>query len=293
MSNYYSIKLGVDQEQANAMYNRLGYQVDQFVGSGGFKQVFLAHYEGRPVALKVLDLDQGAYRANLEFRAQREAQSMASIDSPYVAKIIDFNLGGLQHRAYIAEEFISGISLLERMTQGLPTNTEAIQWMDDIFHALMACASRTIVHRDVKPGNILLRENGQAVLTDFGLARLIDDSTITASGILIGTLMYAPPELIQFNSDLLDETIDLFSFGILCYEMFSGEHPFITDTVSSRDEALKKMLYETAIPLSQKNAGVSEDLSRLVMTLIRRERSDRYPSVERAYNKFKQIRNMV
>lgn len=275
------------------MYRNLGFEIQRVLDSGAFKTVFLAQYHGVPVALKVLDVNRGEYRAQLEWRASREVRLMAGIDSPFVAKVFDFSLGGMQFDAYIAEEFIGGPSLRTKMDSGSIGYFEILDIMDDVFQALLVCASQPepIIHRDVKPSNIMLRENGQAVLTDFGLARTKEDSTVTVSGMTIGTLKYAPPEFIHFNSGLLDDTSDLFSFGVMCYEMLTGEHPFITEEPVSREDAVR-MMYETdPVPVHQKNAHVSVELSRLIMRLIRRQRGERYPSVEHSYSRFQKIRS--
>lgn len=273
-------------EQANKMYGNLGYQVTEDINNGTFKQVFRATFKGKEIALKVIQLDGGS----IGFRTHREIELMLSIDSPYVAKIIDYNLGSMSYKAYVAEEFISRNSLDQRFKQGIFTLPEYFQILGDVFQSLIACAEKNIVHRDVKPQNILLKDVGTAVLTDFGLARPLDESTVTASGIAIGTLAYSPPECIKYNSDLLNQTSDLFSFGVMAYYLLTRKHPFIVDSIRSPEV---QMLETEAIPPSDFDTGIDQDLSKFIMKLIRREVSERYPSTQFAYKRFEKLREKI
>ncbi len=279
-------------EEAQSMYKGLGYQVEKEIGSGGFKQVFRATYEAtHSVALKIMHLEG----SDLDIRARREVKLMTEISSPYVAKIVDFNFGSKDYEAYIAEEYISDVSLLDRLKMSPPLNIrEIIRITDNIFQALLKCAAKGIVHRDVKPNNLLLRPNGDAVLTDFGLARSSDDSTITPSGIEIGTYLYAPPEFIRTNSQSTDETSDLFSLGIILYMLLTNRHPFIQSIQgSSRDQKIQEMLTATAVTPHKENQSIPISLSKFVMKLIERQRASRYPSTQRAYERFKIVSEEV
>lgn len=269
-------------EQANEMYGFLGFTVYEIIGSGTFKQVFRADYRGSEIALKIMRLQGG----QIEQRNRREIELMHEINSPYVAKVIDFNFGGLNYEPYVAEEYISGKSLDKWLKEDNLTLQNLLKIMDDIFKALLECASRNIVHRDVKPQNILIRANQDAVLTDFGLARPLNESTITASGITIGTVAYAPPEFIRYKSNQISQTSDLFSLGIMAYWILTATHPFIHVDDIPYDI---QMLENKAVPAHEIDNSIPIELSKFIMKLIRREPLDRYSSTHRAYTKFRKI----
>ncbi len=279
-------------DDVQVMYCKRGYQIEREIGVGGYKRVFLANYEGGQIALKVFHQDHNGYHTDLEKRALREIKAMASISSPFVAKILDFSLGDSQYDAFIAEEFIPGESLNDRMKKGKIIQSTAIQMMDNIFQALIECATRNIIHRDIKPANIMLRNDDTAVLTDFGLARAAGDSTITPSGAIVGTLIYAAPECLNYSKTRLHETSDLYSFGIVCYELLTGEHPFVPNLYAlERDEIVQRMLYGQPVAAQEKNNHIPQPLSRFVMKLLRRQVADRHSSIQDAYNRFIRIRD--
>lgn len=271
-------------KQANEMFGGIGCEVLQDINNGTFKQVFRAKYKGQIVALKVIRQE------GLDFRNRREIIAMESINSPYVAKIINFSLGSSEYLPYVIEEFVPGASLQEKWDFQIVSVQEFFPLFADIFQALLACASNKIVHRDVKPQNILLRDSGNAVLTDFGLARLLDESTITAVGTRIGTLAYAPPEFINYRSENISETSDLFSVGVMAYWMLTGKHPFLTLDAHDPKPTDLQMLENEAIPLEEFGESFSPLLSDFIMFLIQRQPADRYPSTDFAWKQFQRIR---
>lgn len=276
-------------EAARAMYAPLGYEIlSELTTKGGFKQVFLANYKDIKVAFKVLHVPKDRDFARLEIRVPREATIMASLDSPYIAKLIDYNFGGLNHEAYLAEEYIEGSSLAEHLKKARLNKQQLFQLIDEIFQALTVCAKHRIVHRDLKPDNIMLRPNGTAVLTDFGLARPLDDSTITVTGMVIGTIPYAAPEFLGYTTGTMDETSDLFSLGIIIYEIITGRHPFIPTKGYGAEEQIRLMREAVALPPHEIDNSIPLDFSQFVMRLLRRDRGERY-QLKRAYEKFKQI----
>ncbi|MAS33563.1 MAG: hypothetical protein CL610_06125 [Anaerolineaceae bacterium] len=273
-------------DEAQAMYGRLGYVIEQVPPQrGSFKQVFRAQYKNSLVALKVLHrLDGELYK-----RTQREVDLMMEIDSRYVAKVLDYNFGAPGYKGYIAEEYISGISLDAKARQRGLRQDEMFHIIDNIFQALLILesANHNVVHRDVKPSNIMMRENGDAVLTDFGLARALDESTITSSGMQIGTLRYSPPEFLHYHSGSVDQTSDLFSLGIMFYEFLSSHHPFLDP--NNGGSLAEQMLKSPPKPLDMVNPSIDPKLARFVMRLIERDRVNRYPSIAEAYNRFKRF----
>jgi serine/threonine protein kinase len=196
-----------------------GYNVVHIIGQGGQAQVFLAEreHDGLRVALKVLDR---ALRQDPVFlqRFVREYKLLASVESPYVARIYDQGFSG--DRPYIAMEFLPSGTLAARIREGLTTRS-ALRIAGQIAQALSAIHARGIVHRDLKPANILFRADGRPVLVDFGLARDMKvNSTLTVAGQFLATPRYMSPE--QCLGLPIDARSDLYSLGAVLYEMITG-----------------------------------------------------------------------
>ncbi|HVB49490.1 MAG TPA: protein kinase, partial [Burkholderiales bacterium] len=195
------------------------YRILGIIGQGGMALVYLAEREsdGLRLVLKVLD---PALRTDTTYvrRLEREYKLIASIHNEHVARIYDQDFSG--EHPYIAMEFFSGGSLATRMHEGL-TSRDALRIMSQIARALDAVHAHGIVHRDLKPQNILFRENGLPAIVDFGLARsLAMDVTLTRHGQLLATPRYASPE--QCLGRPADHRSDLYSLGVIFYEMLSG-----------------------------------------------------------------------
>jgi len=196
-----------------------GYNVVHIIGQGGQAQVFLAEreHDGLRVALKVLDR---ALRQDPVFlqRFVREYKLLASVESPYVARIYDQGFSG--EHPYIAMEFLPSGTLAARIREGLTTRS-ALRIAGQIAQALSAIHARGIVHRDLKPANILFRADGRPVLADFGLARDMKvNSTLTVAGQFLATPRYMSPE--QCLGLPIDARSDLYSLGAVLYEMITG-----------------------------------------------------------------------
>jgi len=196
-----------------------GYNVVHIIGQGGQAQVFLAEreHDGLRVALKVLDR---ALRQDPVFlqRFVREYKLLASVESPYVARIYDQGFSG--DHPYIAMEFLPSGTLAARIREGLTTRS-ALRIAGQIAQALSAIHARGIVHRDLKPANILFRADGRPVLADFGLARDMKvNSTLTVAGQFLATPRYMSPE--QCLGLPIDARSDLYSLGAVLYEMITG-----------------------------------------------------------------------
>jgi serine/threonine protein kinase len=196
-----------------------GYNVVHIIGQGGQAQVFLAEreHDGLRVALKVLNR---ALRQDPVFlqRFVREYKLLASVESPYVARIYDQGFSG--DHPYIAMEFLPSGTLAARIREGLTTRS-ALRIAGQIAQALSAIHARGIVHRDLKPANILFRADGRPVLVDFGLARDMKvNSTLTVAGQFLATPRYMSPE--QCLGLPIDARSDLYSLGAVLYEMITG-----------------------------------------------------------------------
>src|ERR687890_178800 len=205
------------------------YELRGLVGSGGMANVFLAHDEvlDRDVALKLLK-DQ--YAENEEFveRFKREARSAASLSHPHIVPVFAWGETG-DGMYYIAMEYLSGGTLKERiMSKGaLPARTAAAVALQ-IAGALQAAHEWGMIHRDIKPRNILITDTGHVKVADFGIARAADATTISQTGDILGSAKYMSPE--QAEGDEVGPVSDLYSLGVVLYEMLTGGVPFETET---------------------------------------------------------------
>ncbi|MGY6587977.1 MAG: SUMF1/EgtB/PvdO family nonheme iron enzyme [Wenzhouxiangella sp.] len=201
-----------------------GYRIEQEIGRGGMATVYLAVQQSlqRQVALKVM---KAALAADEEFaeRFVREARTAASLQHPGIVSIHD--TGNVGHHSYIAMEYVTGGELKIRLQNGALDLSEALRITREIADALDYAHEKGFVHRDVKPENILFREKGSAVLTDFGVARAAGTGTrLTGTGLSIGTPHYMSPE--QARGDDVDARSDLYALGIVFHEMLTGQVPF-------------------------------------------------------------------
>lgn len=203
-----------------------GYQIERELGQGGMAIVYLALQESlhRHVALKVI---KPVLTTDEEFaqRFLREGRIIAQLSDPHIVTVYD--IASHNGTYYLSMEYLSGGTLQQRIRNGLPLE-EALSIAQAIAGALHYAHRRNIIHRDIKPQNILFRENGQPVLTDFGIAKTLGASTImTRTGLSLGTPRYMSPE--QIRGQGVDARADLYSFGVLFYEMLTGNVPYAAD----------------------------------------------------------------
>jgi eukaryotic-like serine/threonine-protein kinase len=205
------------------------YRIVKPLGSGGMADVFLAHDNilDRDVALKVMST---RYASDEEFveRFKREAQSAAALSHPNIVSI--FDRGSSEDGTYyIAMEYLPGGTLKDRIMRkgALPARTAAAVALQ-IAEALRCAHERGVVHRDIKPHNILITESGDVKVTDFGIARAASSSTMTRTGSILGTAHYISPE--QAMGEPVGPASDLYSLGVVLYEMLTGELPYDADT---------------------------------------------------------------
>ncbi len=215
-------------------------------------------------------------------RVQREVQALRQLDHPGVAKLVDytFQSSAALTRHHIVEEFVEGSDLV------LPGNSswsdgKIIDVFGQLFSALEALRAQEIVHRDIKPGNIRVSSSGKVVLIDFGLARMLalSDLTATVQGARLGTMMYFSPEQCDGTKRDIDHRTDLFAVGVLLYQAATGRHPFYE---SGDDPAsLFKKIKEQSIDVTALQ-GLSKPLRVLVSKLLEKPRSRRIQTAVQA-----------
>jgi predicted Ser/Thr protein kinase len=200
------------------------YRLEARIGTGGMSSVYRATDETleRPVAIKLMNREIATDSDQLE-RFRREARAVAQLSHPHIVGVIDY--GEDQGRPYIVLEYVEGETLKERIRRnGELDVSEAVAYAIEIARALGCAHARHIVHRDVKPQNVLIDEEGSAKVTDFGIARSLDDDGLTADGRVLGTTDYVSPEQ-ALGHDVTGQS-DLYSLGIVLYEMLTGSVPF-------------------------------------------------------------------
>ena len=248
------------------------YEIIEKIGSGGMATVYKAkcHVLNRYVAIKIL---RDEFTTDEEFikRFEVEAQSAASITHPNIVSVYDVGVDGNLY--YIVMELIKGKTLKEIITEEkgpLPWKW-SVNIASQIASALETAHKNHIIHRDIKPHNIIITEDGVAKVTDFGIAKAVSNSTITAFGTTIGSVHYFSPE--HARGGFTDEKSDLYSLGVVMYEMLTGKVPFDADTAVSI--ALKHMQEEAKPPI-EVNPNVPVAVNDIIIKALRKDTNLRY-----------------
>lgn len=203
------------------------YRVESRLGAGGMATVYLANQEsiGRKVAIKVLP-DQFTHDPTFIERFKREVQVIARLQHPRIVPVYDY--GEIDHQPYIVMAYMAGGTLREKIKDGPMSLAVVVKLIDQIADALDFAHSQGIIHRDFKPGNVLLDNQGNAYLADFGIAKINEASVqLTGSGV-VGTPSYMAPEMIDKAEAA--PSVDIYALGVTAYEMLTGEQPFFGET---------------------------------------------------------------
>ncbi|HET7189170.1 MAG TPA: protein kinase [Gemmatimonadaceae bacterium] len=254
------------------------YELDCEIGRGGMGIVYRAKDRRlkRQVAIKLLPPEL-AFRSEIKSRFLREAETAAQLSHPNIVPI--YTVDEVEQLVFFVMAYVSGDNLAKRLHErGVLTVDETRKILREVADALAYAHDRGVVHRDIKPDNILLDAiTGRPMVTDFGIARAMDstgDSRLTATGMAIGTPAYMSPEQAAGEREI-DGRSDLYSLGILGYQMLTGEPPF---AAGSTPAMLVKHISERPIPVEQRRADVPTDLARSVMMLLEKEPANRFPS---------------
>ena len=255
------------------------YRIESKLGEGGMSTVYLALDTKlqRHVAIKFLSDDLADAEARRRF--QREAQMASSLNHPHIVTVYD--IGEFEGRQYLVTEYVDGGTLKDWVKDKRRTPKEVAELLTGVADGLAAAHQAGILHRDIKPMNILVARNGYAKLADFGLAKLAEDGRIdlaarspegpTRPGLILGTIAYMSPE--QASGQPLDSRSDIFSFGVVLYEMLSGRRPFGGQTDL---EVLKTIIHGELPPLSEE---VPEAYRNVVEKALEKSPAERYQSM--------------
>ena len=259
------------------------YQVREKIGEGGMGEVYDAFDTklNRRVALKFLsesfDDDNFAKR-----QLVREAQAVALLDHPNICAVYDFQETEKHH--FIVMQYIEGLTLAELIKKSPVNREQVLSITRQIISAVAFAHSNGIIHRDLKPANIMIKNDGQIKVLDFGLAKSIgqisnleagkeNTSLVSQNGLIIGTVSYMSPE--QLRGEKLDYQSDIFTIGIILYELVSGKNPF---TRKSQAETIASILNENPVPLKDLKINTPIDLSAIVQKCLEKDKAKRFQS---------------
>jgi hypothetical protein len=253
------------------------YIIEEGIGGGGMADIFRARdpHLGRPVAVKKL---RPALSGEEEVRArfQREAQALAALRHPHIVQVYDFGIE--ENHYYMVMEFIDGYDLKQYLNN-LQAAGQTLSWEESlriaacVADALDYAHQREMIHRDVKPSNILLTNEGGVFLTDFGVVRLLDQADLTQAGAFLGTLAYMAPELIEGQQT--DQRSDVYSLGVVLYEMVARHLPFKGRTPI---EIVKQQLEGPPLAPSSSNPMLPHAVDTVVLKALAFDPNDRYSS---------------
>ncbi len=266
-----------DMGAPNQAGRRLGdFQLEKKIGQGGMGEVYKARQISldRPVAVKVLTRGLASQPGFVE-RFQREAKAAANVVHPHIIQIYAYGIDN--GTPYFAMEYVEGEDLQQRMrrVKKMPID-EIVDTMIATASALGGAHERNMIHRDVKPSNVMIDRSGNVKVMDFGLAKAASaDGSLTQSGVIMGTPNYLSPE--QGRGDPIDGRADLYSLGVVMYELLAGDLPFRADTPAG---LIFKHVYEDPLPLSKRNAEVPKFVEEIVHKLLRKDPADRYQNAK-------------
>ena len=275
-----------DEQPGPILGKHIGhYEVLSLLGRGGMGEVFLAQDTslGRKVALKLLRSDFTRIEERLR-RFQQEARAASALNHPNILTIHEIGHDGSLH--FMATEYVEGETLRQHLSGARITVGQTLDVAVQVASALAAAHQAGIIHRDIKPENIMVRSDGNVKVLDFGLAKLAQPTTIdtaaptlpqveTAPGVVMGTFSYMSPE--QARGLAVDARTDIWSLGVMIYEMAAGRQPFEGETAS---DVMSLILQKEPPPLAHSWPEVPAELERIVRKALRKDKEERYQTIK-------------
>jgi serine/threonine-protein kinase len=250
-----------------------GYEVEALLGRGGMGVVYRARHLrlNRPVALKMLLA--GVYAGpDVQARFQREAEAVASLRHANIVQVHD--VGDHEGRPYFTMEFVEGGSLAQALAGTPQPARQAAALLDTLAQAVQVAHQGGIVHRDLKPANILLTADGTPKITDFGLARRLENGAgLSQSGATLGTPSYMAPEQARGQRHAIGPAVDVYALGAVLYELLTGRPPFRGETPT---ETVLQVISQEPVPPSRLNAKVPHDLETICLKCLEKDPQRRY-----------------
>jgi len=291
----------IQNGQADLLGQTFGhYKISKRIGSGGMGEVYLAAdvTAGRKAALKLLPMRFTGHAERLK-RFQQEAHAVVALNHPNILTVYEI---GQDHSAhYIASELIEGETLRERLMRGRMRLSEAVDVGIQVASALDAAHRTGIIHRDIKPENIMLRPDGYVKVLDFGIAKLAEQEVPVTTprdealllvetnlGSILGTVRYMSPE--QVCGAQIDKTTDIWSLGVVLYEIVTGHAPFTGDTPR---EVMSSILEKEPPLVSRYIAHTPPELQQIISKTLRKDRDERYLSAHELLEALKDLRHKL
>jgi serine/threonine-protein kinase len=261
------------------------YEIQRRLGRGGMGSVYVAHDPqlGRMVAIKVLagDVEEAE---SLE-RFKREARSAAALNHPNLVTVYDFDR--FESQPYLVMEYVPGRTMAEVIRRkDAITIGEKLRWLEDLCTGAGYAHRMSVVHRDIKPANLMITRSGQLKILDFGIARMLGITSNTGS--MIGTPGYMAPE--QIEGDTLDHRADLFSIGVVCYELLSYREAFPGETLPAITHSV---LSREPVPLPKLVSDLHPDLVTIVERALRKNKDERFENTESMRGAIARVRQML
>jgi serine/threonine protein kinase/tetratricopeptide (TPR) repeat protein len=276
------------------------YEIRSLLGTGGMGEVYLAQDRqlDRTVALKILPLDLARDQLRMR-RFIQEAKAASALSHPNIITI--YEVGSVEDTHFIATEFIDGVTLRQRIARDKLNFDEALEIAIQVAAALQTAHEAGIIHRDIKPDNIMLRRDGYVKVLDFGLAKLTEKSSAqlssepeamtlvnTEPGLVVGTVSYMSPE--QARGLSVDTRSDIWSLGVVLYQMLTGHEPFEAPTATDQ---IVSILERQPPPLTFYTKEMPVELERVVGRALSKKREDRYQSIEEMLTELRQARQRL
>jgi hypothetical protein len=245
--------------------------LEREIGSGGMSTVFLGRDEvlDRPVAIKILKTELGETDVGARFR--REGRTAAKLSHPNIVQVYDAGEGEIEGRetSYIVMEYVSGGDLKELIDKKGALSGGDLTKLSGVAAGLAHAHERGVIHRDIKPHNVILNENGRPKLADFGIARALDATTATRTGSYLGTALYSSPEQLQGHT--ITPKSDVYSLGVTLYHAATGQLPFVGSPIEVANQHVSK----EPTPPRELNDALSPALDTLVLDCLKKDPDSR------------------